>query len=174
MEPPSSHSIAVLNESGRRAPRALIARAVAAVLDLHGRRRETVSVLVTTDEAIRDLNRRFRNLDEATDVLTFPSGEFPGAPLGDIAIALPYAERQAAARGVSLSQELGYLAIHGVLHLIGFDDESESERARMVAEMNRAAIAAGLKPDEDWASLFHSEEREAAAVGNRQIAGSAS
>jgi probable rRNA maturation factor len=157
MEPPSSHSIAIVNESGRRAPRALIARAVAATLDLHGKSDQTVSILLGKDEQIKELNSRYRRLDEATDVLTFPSGDFPGAPLGDIAISLPYAERQAQARGVSLSQEVGYLAIHGTLHLLGFDDETEKDRAEMVREMNRAAVTAGLKPDENWASLLHAQ-----------------
>lgn len=102
------------------------------------------------------MNLRFRGLDEATDVLTFPGDGVPGAPLGDIAIALPYAERQADARGVSVSQELGYLAIHGTLHLLGFDDAAEEDRVEMVREMNRVAVEAGLRPDENWASILHS------------------
>jgi probable rRNA maturation factor len=158
MEPPSRSSVFIVNESGRRAPRSLLHRAVTATLELHGRSGE-ITVLLCTDDAIRDLNAKFRGLDEATDVLTFPAGDFPGAPLGDIAIAIPYAERQASTRGVSLSQELGYLVIHGTLHLLGFDDESEPERAEMVAQMNRAAVASGLKPDEDWASLLHENAR---------------
>jgi len=102
---------------------------------------------------MRELNHRFRNLDESTDVLTFPA---PGTDmLGDIAISIPYAERQAKQRGVSLKQEIGFLAIHGGLHLLGFDDESEDDRRTMVDEMNRAALAAGLKQDHEWASLLH-------------------
>jgi len=116
-----------------------------------------VCVLVTTDEDVRRLNLQFRHLDEATDVLSFPAGDFPGAPLGDIAISGPYAARQAHARGVAVTHELAYLAIHGVLHLLGWSDESESERARMIAEMNRIALLAGLKPDPDWCSLLHHE-----------------
>src|SRR4051794_26354708 len=112
MEPPSRHVIAIVNESGRRVPRGLLIRAVAATLDLHGRT-GTVSILVCADNAIRELNKPSRGIDGATDVPPSPAGDFPGAPLGDIAIALPYAERQAQARGVSRSQELGYLAIHG-------------------------------------------------------------
>jgi rRNA maturation RNase YbeY len=112
-------------------------------------------VLLTHDEDIRRLNREFRHLDEPTDVLTFPSGEED--PLGDIAIALPYASRQAEKRGVPLEQELAYLAIHGALHLAGFDDETEPERARMVREMNRIATELGLPPDEEWGSLLHEE-----------------
>lgn len=157
MEPPSSHVIAILNESGRRASRPLIERAIRTTLDLHGRHAESVSLLIGTDETIRELNRRFRGLDEATDVLSFPSNDVQGAPLGDIAIALPYAERQAQARRVSLIQELGYLAIHGTLHLLGFDDATEPDRREMVAEMNRCAIASGLKPDENWASIHSSD-----------------
>jgi rRNA maturation RNase YbeY len=115
-------------------------------------------VLLCDDLAIQELNRVYRGLDEATDVLTFPSGGFEGAPLGDVAISVPYAERQARARGVSLNQEIGYLAIHGALHLLGYDDESEADRVEMVQEMNRVAVAAGLQPDENWASLLHEDD----------------
>jgi rRNA maturation RNase YbeY len=133
----------------------LITRAVSATLDLHGPKKHVVSILIGDDQSVRDLNSRFRGIDESTDVLTFPAGDVPGAPLGDIAIALPYAQRQARARRVSTSQELGYLAIHGTLHLLGFDDEMESDQRKMVREMNRAAVSAGLRPDENWASILH-------------------
>lgn len=155
MEPPSNPRIAIANETGRRIPRSLIAHAITVALDQHGRGDQAVSVLIAGDERMRDLNRRFRKLDESTDVLTFPAEAAPGVPLGDVAISLPYAERQARARGVSLRQELGYLAIHGALHLVGLDDETESDQRAMVAAMNRAAVAAGLEPDENWASLLH-------------------
>jgi rRNA maturation RNase YbeY len=155
MEPPSSStSVFIVNESGRRAPRSLLRRAVLATLALY-RRSGEVTILLCTDEAIRLLNCKFRGIDEATDVLTFPAGEFPGAPLGDIAIAVPYAQRQAGARGVTLSQELGYLAIHGTLHLLGLEDQDEADRVEMVGQMNNAATAAGLKPDGHWHSLLH-------------------
>lgn len=162
MEPPSirPHSyrhIAVLNESQRRVRTTLLKRAVGVALEQHGHPSAEVCLLLTSDEHIRELNRQFRGLDEPTDVLTFPSGEDAN---GDIAIAVPYAQRQAKARGVSLDQELGFLAIHGALHLAGFDDLSEPERAEMVSEMNRAATAAGLAPDEEWASLLHSYGEE--------------
>lgn len=155
MEPPSSHSIAILNETGRRMPVSLLRRSLSAVLHRHGKAQATVSVLLTTDDPIRELNRNFRKIDEATDVLTFPSANVPGAPLGDIAISVEFAERQAKVRRVSLSQELGYLAIHGALHLVGFDDESDEDREKMVFEMNEAAREAGLKPDLEWSSMLH-------------------
>lgn len=113
-------------------------------------------MLLGSDEDVRELNRDFRGLDEATDVLTFPANH--PMMLGDIAISVPYAERQAQKRRVSLSQEIGYLAIHGGLHLMGFDDGSERDRSQMVQQMNRAAVAAGLKPDAEWASILHGDQ----------------
>ena len=113
--------------------------------------------MLTTDEHIQELNRTYRGIDESTDVLTFLAGDFAGDQLGDVAISIPYADRQAKARRVSLSQELGFLAIHGALHLVGFDDQTETERAEMVRQMNLVAAEVGLKPDEQWASLLHGE-----------------
>jgi probable rRNA maturation factor len=157
MEPPSN-AISIVNNTDKRAPRNTLERAIGAVLRQHGREGARVCVLLTDDEEMRHLNRHYRNVDDSTDVLSFPAGEFPGAPLGDIAISVPYAERQAKARGVSLQQELAYLAIHGGLHLLGFDDETEPDRADMVDRMNEAATEAGLKPDREWASLLHGSE----------------
>jgi rRNA maturation RNase YbeY len=154
MEPPSSGPVNVVNDSGRELRTEAVANAVRVALAQHGRQPSEVAVLLTSDEHIQALNREFRSLDEPTDVLTFVADEDAN---GDIAIAVPYAERQAAVRGVTLEQELGYLAIHGALHLVGFDDETEPERAEMALEMNRAAVAAGLPPDEAWASLLHGE-----------------
>jgi rRNA maturation RNase YbeY len=139
-----------------------LSHAARTALARHGLSGEA-SILLTDDASIRDLNRQFRKVDEPTDVLTFPS-DLPGglgdnAPpyLGDIAISVEYAERQARARKVSLSQELGYLAIHGALHLAGLDDDTEEDRLRLVAEMNEVAVSAGLKPDTEWWSLLHGE-----------------
>jgi len=154
MEPPSSCFVTVLNESRRRVRTRFLKHAVAVALSQHDQPAAEVCVLLTSDEHIRELNRDFRGVDEPTDVLTFPAGEGSN---GDVAIAVPYAERQASVRGVTLEQELAYLAIHGALHLAGFDDECESDRAEMVSQMNRAAVAAGFPPDEEWASLLHEE-----------------
>jgi rRNA maturation RNase YbeY len=162
MEPPSTGKITIVNESGRRIRTSPLIKAAQTALSRHGMDGE-VCILLTDDAALAELNRRFRSLDEPTDVLTFPAGNssIVGSEplLGDIAISVDYAERQAAARGVSLSQELGYLAIHGALHLAGFDDETESDRAEMMTEMNRVAQASGLKADPEWASILHGVER---------------
>jgi probable rRNA maturation factor len=87
-----------------------------------------VHVLVTGDETIRDLNHRFRQVDRVTDVLSFPDGdELPSGLtlLGEIAISLPAAKRQAEAFGHDEIRELSELALHGVLHLIGYDHDND-------------------------------------------------
>jgi probable rRNA maturation factor len=90
-----------------------------------------VTVLLTTDAAIRKLNRQFRGKNKATDVLSFPSeGPFPGSPAeeiaGDIAISVTTALGQAADHGHSLSTEIKVLILHGLLHLAGYDHEADS------------------------------------------------
>ena len=86
-----------------------------------------VSVLLTTDAAIRRLNRQFRGKNKATDVLSFPAAE-PG-PLkiaGDLAISIPTARTQAEDRGHSLAMEIKVLMLHGLLHLAGYDHETDA------------------------------------------------
>lgn len=96
------------------------------------RLRGQVSVLLTTDGAIRKLNRQFRGKDKATDVLSFPAEvEGPEKVAGDLAISVATARRQAAAQGHSLAVELKVLMLHGLLHLAGYDHEvDEGQMAR--------------------------------------------
>ena len=86
-----------------------------------------VTVLLTTDEAIRKLNRQFRGKNKATDVLSFPA-EGPGAEgiAGDLAISVTTAMGQAAEQGHSLSTEIKVLVLHGLLHLAGYDHEVDN------------------------------------------------
>jgi probable rRNA maturation factor len=98
-----------------------------------------LTVVLSNDEQIRQLNRDFRGLDEVTDVLSFSAGTpMPGAAhrtlyLGDVVISTPYAARQAVAGGHGLIAELQLLAIHGVLHLLGHDHAEVEEKKRMWA-----------------------------------------
>jgi probable rRNA maturation factor len=90
-----------------------------------------VTVLLTTDAAIRDLNRRFRGKDKATDVLSFPADALQSAKpvervAGDIAISVETARRQATEQGHALTCELKVLILHGVLHLAGYNHESDA------------------------------------------------
>lgn len=97
--------------------------------------RVSLTILVSTNEAIQKLNHQFRGLDEPTDVLSFPSDyldlETGEKYLGDLMIALPKAEAQAAAGGHTLKGELELLVVHGTLHLLGYDHSEESEKALM-------------------------------------------
>ncbi len=103
------------------------------------------TILLTGDKRIRALNRDFLDSDKITDVLSFPAGEpTPGAVtyLGDVAISVPTARRQAAAGGHSLMAELRLLTVHAVLHLLGYDHASASDKAAMWSA--QAEILAGL------------------------------
>jgi len=98
-----------------------------------------LSVLITGDDEIRDLNRRFLGVDEPTDVLSFPDeadGFVQGADeepyLGDIAISVTTAKRQAEQLGHSLDAELAHLLVHGILHLCGYEHEDGGEPERIM------------------------------------------
>ena len=109
----------------------------------------TVTVVTLTgDEHLREYNRRYRGLDEPTDVLAFAAREQPTdqrfqAPpgtedwLGDIVISLPRARRQAQQAGHPINDEVRLLAVHGLLHLLGYDHAEPAEEATMTAITNR-------------------------------------
>ena len=129
-----------------------------------------VGLVITGDETVQDLNRRFRGLDEVTDVLSFSaehSGHWGGEdeengfplqdpvdttmpgfilpseelpPLGEVIISMPQTQRQAAERNVPLESELALLIVHGVLHLVGYDHLETEDRERMQSR-ERAALA---------------------------------
>ena len=109
------------------------------------RLRGQVTVLLTTDAAIRDLNRRFRGKDKATDVLSFPAVPLQSAKpaervAGDIAISVDTARRQATEQGHALTCELKVLILHGVLHLAGYDHESDTGRMHRRERQLRAQL----------------------------------
>jgi probable rRNA maturation factor len=119
-----------------------IRRAVGATLELEGVHDREVSVLLTDDREIRRLNRTYRGIDRPTDVLAFafdeadgPGGD--GGPLGDVIISVERARAQARQRGVKLESELELLAVHGTLHLLGYDHR-EPEEAQKMRKKTRA------------------------------------
>jgi metalloprotein, YbeY/UPF0054 family len=94
-----------------------------------------ISIVVSDDEYIQTLNREYRSVDKPTDVLSFPSEEVDPESgvryLGDIIISLPRATAQAIEANHPLVEELSMLAIHGVLHLRGYDHQNEAEKKEM-------------------------------------------
>jgi probable rRNA maturation factor len=107
------------------------------------RLRGQVSVLLTTDLEVRRLNRRFRGINRATDVLSFPAAAAPPSAeqlAGDLAISVPTARRQAAGHGHSLSVEIKVLMLHGLLHLAGYDHEADDGQMARKEKLLRARL----------------------------------
>lgn len=123
-----------------------------------------INVLVTNDATIRAINYASRNIDKATDVLSFPMFQLTAGvppadwtdyldpetgrcPLGDMAISLERAQEQAKSFGHSLRREVGYLTIHSMLHLLGYDhmDEGAEKRAMRQREEAIAATVPGVQ-----------------------------
>jgi len=104
-----------------------------------------VTVLLTTDATIRDLNRRFRGKDEATDVLSFPAKRLQNTKpaervAGDLAISVETARKQAAEQGHTLGVELRVLILHGLLHLAGYDHDTDAGRMQRRERQLRARL----------------------------------
>lgn len=123
-----------------------------------------INVLVTNDRGIRAINNASRNIDKATDVLSFPmfqleaenppqdwdeylDAETDMCPLGDMCISLERATAQAKEFGHSVKREVGYLTIHSMLHLLGYDhlDEGEQKKQMRAREEAIAATIAGMQ-----------------------------
>jgi len=115
-----------------------------------------VDIFILSDMAMRKANRLYRDVDKPTDVLSFPAinwqaGEGPAPDidtgrvfLGDVLISIDRAAAQAAAYGHSLARELGFLAVHGTLHLLGYDHETEEGRVFMRAREEAVLERRGL------------------------------
>ncbi len=97
-----------------------------------------VSVWVSTDAEIADLHQRYMGIEGPTDVMSFPSADVPlrEGYLGDIAVSYETAARQAGEAGHTPEREIAYLALHGLLHLLGYDDLTPEERSRMLARQD--------------------------------------
>lgn len=107
-----------------------------------GLRRAVMSVLLCDDATIHELNKGYRKKNKPTDVLAFAlrEGEFAhlaGDNLGDVVISLDTAKRQAEAQGIEAREEARMLLAHGILHLLGWDHQTDAEDLRMRAETQR-------------------------------------
>jgi len=135
---------------------ARLARQAQACLDHLGLGKAELSLLLVNDRAMRALNRDFRGVNGATDVLSFPleaggierirarmARAAPGeAALGDVVISVERARAQAARAGVKPAAELSLLLVHGILHLVGMDHEAGPRAAARMARAEREALAA--------------------------------
>ncbi len=107
-----------------------------------------LTIVLTDDEQLQDLNRDYRDVDAPTDVLSFPASEADPETgrryLGDILISVQRAEEQAAAADHPLEAELQLLVVHGVLHLLGYDHAEEEEKSRMWTAQSEVLASLGL------------------------------
>lgn len=117
------------------------ARGAFRTLEKGGKR--SVSVLVCDNAAIRELNAAWRKIDKETDVLSFPM-EDDGVMLGDIVLSLEKAYSQAEEYGHSPAREIGFLTVHSMLHLYGYDHMEEEERKEMRAMEEKILSEIGL------------------------------
>jgi probable rRNA maturation factor len=99
-----------------------------------GKSGASATIAFVSDQSIRRLNRQFRGVDKATDVLSFPAGDSDKLELGDIAISVETAARQAKENELTFNEEVAQLILHGLLHLCGYDHETDN------GEMNRLEV----------------------------------
>jgi len=118
------------------------------------RENDELSILLVDDDNIKTLNRQHRNIDCATDVLSFPqtdNDEFISHMLGDVVISVETAKRQASEHHFSLEQELVLLLLHGLLHLLGYDHERSQKEEQIMKEKTWelfALIFPGVQPSD--------------------------
>lgn len=152
--------VSIVNLQPHRLKRSWMRRAIRLLLRQEGWNSGTVSIVLTDDEQIRQLNRLYRGKDKPTDVLSFslrkPSAEDAmldmselgeEAPLGEVYISVPTAQRQAQEGGRSVEEEVAFLAVHGVLHLLGYEDETQQGYEQML--QRGWAIVEAARPGRD-------------------------
>lgn len=136
-------------------PMPLLQRAAGAALVQARRARRTrssspsVAVALIDDRAMRKLNRTYRGKDKPTNVLSFPAGESTegkskSRPIGDVAIALGTVKREAKAQGKTVGDHVTHLMVHAVLHLLGYDHESDPDAEEMEALERKALATLGI------------------------------
>ena len=125
---------------------ALTLEAAEAAMLSEGAIGEGVTVLLTDDATVHDLNARFRQQDKPTNVLSFPAPPNPERHLGDVALAFGVCAREAGEQGKPLSHHLQHLVVHGVLHLLGYDHMRDDD-AEAMEGLERAVLAGLGVPD---------------------------
>lgn len=122
------------------------AAATAAMAEAKGPADGEVTILLTDDAEQQALNAQFRKLDKSTNVLSFPAPPFAAPHLGDVSLAYGVCAREAQEQGKPISHHLSHLVAHGVLHLLGWDHDSDAEAEAMEALERKAMANLGV-PD---------------------------
>jgi probable rRNA maturation factor len=151
----SAYAVEIQDKFGAPAfPAQRVIETVCRVLSTHTVEAGTaLTIVLTGDELVRRLNAQFRGVNVPTDILSFPADPLPAEIedeppyLGDLIIACPYTSRQAEEAGHALDDEFVLLAVHGTLHLLGYDHDSADHQDAMWAEQSRALADAGITLD---------------------------
>ncbi|MFW6251767.1 MAG: rRNA maturation RNase YbeY [Halanaerobium sp.] len=122
----------------------LLKKVIITAAELEGYSGGEVSIAFVSNQQIKELNSKYRDTDQTTDVLSFPIDE---EMLGDIIISAKRAAEQALEYGHSLKRELAYLTVHGMLHLFGYDHQSEEEKKEMRQKEERVLTQLGISRD---------------------------
>lgn len=146
--------VEVQNDGGYPVSAEALTGAARATLARHGAAGCGLTVVISDDAAVQALNRQFRGVDAPTDVLSFPADDMPPAPddtaeqttryLGDIIIAYPYTAATAERAGHDITDTLLLLVVHGALHLLGFDHDTDANRAVMWEHQREICAALGV------------------------------
>jgi probable rRNA maturation factor len=161
---------------GARGLKARVARRAQVMLSLLQLENVELSVFLSDDEEIHELNRSYRGKDKPTDVLAFAmrEGDFgrlhsglPSGLLGDVIVSVPTAERQARAAKRTALAEITMLVAHGLLHLLGWDHDTPAKDARMRAETGRLVAAAEAADPLVRARAANSAARKGSAAAPR-------
>jgi probable rRNA maturation factor len=94
--------------------------------------KKNMSIVFVSLEQIQELNKNYRQIDKVTDVLSFPNDDPDDKTLGDIFISMDKVKEQAISYGHSFEREVGFLAVHGYLHLLGYDHHTKEDEEKMV------------------------------------------
>jgi probable rRNA maturation factor len=125
----------------------VVRRAIEAAIADFGSGDAEIGVVLADDEKVRALNRRWRNQDQPTNVLSFPATDSPQAEprfLGDVVFAFETVAREAEADGKPIDHHLAHLTVHGVLHLLGFDHGDDADAEAMESRERRILVQLGV------------------------------
>ncbi len=108
-----------------------------------------MQVIFVTNEEIQNINRTYRKIDKVTDVISFPNDDLDDDSLGDVFISIDKAMMQAGDYGHSFEREIGFLSVHGYLHLIGYDHHTKEDEVKMFTKQEEILLKANLARKRD-------------------------
>ncbi len=128
-------------------PESMINKVLSSAYSLHAESAAAVNLMIVNDTRISEINEEFLNHQGPTDVISFEDGDIEDGilQLGDIAVSADTAARIAATKGMSFDEELTLYALHGMLHLLGFDDIDDQDREKMIEAQQKEFLKHNLK-----------------------------